>query len=468
MRFPRAMAGACLTLAVLATACGGGGEEGGAEGGGGGGEPIQFWSTFIEPDRVETQNNIIEAFTEATGVEVELVTIEEDELPQQIIANAASGTLPEVISHSLDFTAGWAQQGLIDPEAANAVVESLGRDTFNERALELATVEDQVASVPSDAWGQLLVYRRDLFEQAGLEPPDTYERILAAAEALNDPAGQRFGITASTDPADVFTQQTFEHFALANGCRLVDGDEVALNSPECVEAIDTYRTLITDYSPGSVQSVDTTRSTYFAGQAAMLLWSPYILDEMAGLRQDTLPNCPECADNPRFLAENSGFVPAFSGSGGEPSQYGQVNYFAIGAGSDTEPAQQFVEYLLSDGYLDWLSIAPEAQFPMRSGTAEDAELYVNEWQNLEIGVDEKAPLSEVYDQEVIDTLVSGTEQFDRWGFEAGYGTLVSSVYESLIVPQTLAEVLEGGLDAEGAAEQLSTEAAEQLEQLDAG
>lgn len=466
MRFPRAMAGAGLALAVLATACGGGSEEGGAEGGAG--EPIQFWSTFVEPDRVERQNAMIAKFTEATGVEVELVTIAEDELPQQMIANVASGTLPEVIAHSLEFTSGWAEQGLIDAAAANAVVENLGRDTFNERALELATVEDQVASVPADAWGQLLIYRRDLFEEAGLEPPDTYERILAAAEALHDPGGQIFGITASTDPADVFTQQTFEHFALANGCRLIDGDEIALNSPECVEAIETYRTLITDYSPGSVQSVDTTRSTYFAGQAAMLLWSPYILDEMAGLRQDTLPNCPECADNPLFLAENSGFIPAFSGSGGEPSQYGQVNYFAIGAGSDTEPAQQFVEFLLSDGYLDWLSIAPEAQFPMRTGTEEDPELYATEWRNLEIGVDDKAPLSEVYPEDVIDTLVEGTEQFDRWGFEAGYGSLVSSLYESLIVPQTLAEVLDGGLEPEAAAEQLSTEATEQLEQLDAG
>jgi multiple sugar transport system substrate-binding protein len=465
MKSPRGIATVCLTLAVLATACGGGSDE---AGGGGEGGAIQFWSTLIEPDRVEKQNQIIADFTEATGVEVELVSVAEDELPQLMVSNAASGTLPEVVAHSLEFTAGWVEQGLIDPEAASAVVESLGRDTFNQRALELATVDDQVASVPADAWGQLVVYRRDLFEEAGLEPPDTYERMLAAAEALHDPGGQRFGITASTDPADVFTQQTFEHFALANGCRLVDGDEVALGSPECVEAIDTYRTLINDFSPGSVQSVDTTRSTYFAGQAAMVIWSPFILDELAGLRQDALPNCPECTDNPRFLAENSAFVPAFSGSGGEPSQYGQVSYFAIGAGSDTEPAQQFVEFLLSDGYLDWLSIAPEGQFPMRAGNADDPEAYVNGWRELEIGVDDRAAMSEIYGEDVIDTLVEGTEQFDRWGFEAGYGSLVSSVYESLIVPQTLAEVLDGSLEPQAAAEQLATEATEQLDSLDVG
>ncbi len=300
---------ALAVLAVIAAGCGGGSDEGG--GGGAEGEPIQFWTGFIEPDRIEAQNEIIQRFTEETGIEVELVSVAEDELSNLMVSNAASGSLPEVVYHPVEFAIGWAEQGLLDPAAANAAVESLGRDTFNQRALELATFEEEVASVPADAWGQLLVYRSDLFEAAGLEPPDSYEAILTAAETLNDPGASLYGITASTDPADVFTQQTFEHFALANGCRLVEGDEVALGSDACVEAIETYETLINDFSPGSVQNVDTTRATYFAGQAAMLIWSPFILDELAGLRNDALPTCPECADNPRFLAENSAFVPAF-------------------------------------------------------------------------------------------------------------------------------------------------------------
>lgn len=463
-------AAALIALAVLAAACGGSEDGGGGEAeGGGGGEPIQFWTTLIEPDRVQAQNAIIQRFTEESGIEVELVSVAEDELANLMVSNAASGTLPEVVYHPIEFAIGWAEQGLLDPDAASAAVESLGRDTFNERALELATFSDQVASVPADAWGQLLVYRTDLFEAAGLEPPDSYENILAAAEALNDPGASLYGITASTDPADVFTQQTFEHFALANGCQLVEDDEVALGSEACAGAIDTYRQLITEFSPGSVQNVDTTRATYFAGQAAMVIWSPFILDELAGLRNDALPTCPECADDPRFLAENSGFVPAFSGEGGDPSQYGAIAYLGIGAGSDVEPAQQFVEFLVSDGYLDWLAIAPEGQFPMRTGTADDPEEYVNGWRELEIGVDEQAAMSEIYGDEVIDTLIAGTEQFDRWGFEEGYGSLVSSVYSSLIVPQTLAEVLDGGLEPQAAAEELQAQGAEQLEALpDAG
>ena len=37
--------------------------------------------------------------------------------------------------------------------------------------------------------------------------------------------------------------------------------------------------------PGN-QDADTTRATYFAGDAAMVIWSSFLLDELAGLRND--------------------------------------------------------------------------------------------------------------------------------------------------------------------------------------
>jgi multiple sugar transport system substrate-binding protein len=450
-------------MIVIAAACGGGDDDGGdggseAAGGEGGGGPIAFWTTEELPDRVATQREIISGFTEETGIEVELNPLTEDELPNLMIANAASGDLPDVVFHGLDFAAGWAEEGLIDPEPANELVDELGRDTFSAPALELATIDEQVVSVPADGWGQLLVYRSDLFEEAGLEPPDTFERILAAAEALHDPENNMSGITLATDPADVFTQQTFEALALANGCDMVDDTgEVTLGSPECADAIEFYAQLVNDFSPGGAQTVDTTRATYFAGEAAMIIWSPFILDEMAGLRDDALPTCPECEDNPAFLAENSGLVGALSGGGTEPAQYGQVSYFGIGADADVESAKQFITYLLNDGYLDWVGMAPEGKFPMRFGTADDPEAFVSEWQDLEAGVDTKAPLSEFYGDEVVQRLEEGVNTFRRWGIGQGAGQQVSTLYETLVVPQTLGEVVDGGLDPQAAAEQMASE-----------
>jgi multiple sugar transport system substrate-binding protein len=420
---------------------------------------IKFWSTETQPARLEKTQAIIDGFTASTGINVQLTATDEDALPQLMLTNAASGTLPDVVFHPLDFTIGWAKAGLLDMDAAAAVIESLGADTFSSGALNLATVDGTPAAVPSDGWGQLLIYRSDLFEAAGLAAPDTFANIQAAAEALNDPANDLYGITASNDPSAVFTQQTFEHFALANGCELVDDSgAITLNSANCVEALDFYTNLLANYSPAGLQDVVSTRATYFAGQAAMIVWSPFIMDEMAGLRDAALPTCTECADNISFLAENSAFMPSFAGPSGSPAQYGQVSYMGIGATDKTEAAQAFVEYWLSDGYVDWLSVAPEGKFPMRQGTSDNPTEYIEAWRGLSTGVDSQAPLADFYSEQVINDLISGSDNFARWGFTQGEGELVSAVYSTLIVPTAIDEVLSGTSPEDAAADmQLAAE-----------
>ena len=61
-----------------------------------------------------------------------------------------------MVHHPIDYSIGWAEQGILDVEAAAAVVESLGADTFNANALALASQDDQPVAVPADGWGQLL------------------------------------------------------------------------------------------------------------------------------------------------------------------------------------------------------------------------------------------------------------------------------------------------------------------------
>lgn len=461
-----------LVLTLVATACSsddssdttttvasGGGDSGGDSGG----ETvtIKFWSTETQPARLEKTQEIIDGFTAATGIEVQLTATDEDALPQLMLTNAASGTLPDVVFHPLDFTVGWASAGLLDTAAAQEVVNNLGAGTFSEGALALATVDGTVAAVPSDGWGQLLIYRSDLFEAAGLEAPDTFDKIEAAAAALNDPGNNLYGITASNDPSAVFTQQTWEHFALANGCELVDSSgAVTLNTPQCTEALEFYTNLLTNYSPEGLQDVVSTRATYFAGQAAMIVWSPFIMDEMAGLRDAALPTCPECGDDIAYLAKNSAFVPSFAGPSGAPAQYGQVSYMGIGMTEKTDAAKAFVEYWLSDGYVDWLSVAPEGKFPMRRGTSDGDSSFIEAWRGLSTGVDRQAPLADYYAEDVISNLIEGSSNFARWGFVQGEGELVGAVYSTLIVPQAIDSVLSGAASASEATAEMQ-EAAEQ-------
>ncbi|NYV78589.1 ABC transporter substrate-binding protein, partial [Streptomyces sp. UH6] len=420
---------------------------------------ITVWSQESLPDRIAATEKVIDRFRRESGVQVELVGVTEAQLPQLIMSAAASGTLPDVIGAA---TLGqiWQMHGneLLNTRIPGRVVEGLGPATFDANALALASEGPTRLAVPSDAWLQLLVYRKDRFEERRLPPPDTYARMLDAAKRLT--GGGLDGASVATDPADVFTSQSFENLALANDCRLVEAGRVALESPPCERAFSVYDRLARDHGAPGTQTVDSTRATYFAGRSSMVIWSSFVLDEMAGLRSDALPSCPECADDPRFLAANSGVVTSIEGPDAEgPAQFGEVTSWAVTRTAEEEASRRFVEYMMGPGYEGWFGMAPEGKIPVRRGTAGEPDRYLRAWRSSDLGVDTRRPIDEVYPPELLDRLVDGVHRMGRWGIAQGHGALVGAAGGELPVSKAIGAMTGGQLSPAGAAAQADEEVA---------
>ena len=413
---------------------------------------LTVWTNESQPDRMKATEAILADFSKKTRIKTELVPVPEDSLATLTINAAAAGELPDVVlATPIGDSHVYAKEQLFDAEAAQKVVERLGKDTFSERALSLVSNDGVATGVPSDGWGQLLIYRRDLFDEAGLEAPQTLEDVRAAAEKLN--ADSVAGIVLGTAPGDAFTAETFEHIGLAFGCGLVDErGEVTFDSPECVEALEWYGDLAKNYSVEGSQTLESTRATYFAGEAAMMFWSPFLLDGMAGLRADTKPTCPECKRDPYFLAEHSGLVGPLRGTSGDPKQFGSISTFNISVDANTKRAQKLVEYMMSEGYPRWLALSPQGKYPVRLGDEDDPRRFAKAWAELESGVQRKVPLREVYSRASIASLAEGVRTFDRWGFEQGQGALVGALSAEQPIATAVADVI-GGDDPAAVAEE---------------
>lgn len=420
---------------------------------------ITFWSNEFQPERVERQNEIIAAFEAANpGVEVELVVADENLMDQLMTLNVAAGTPPDVVLHPLQLSAKWYNQGLLDADFATEIINTLGPDTFSAGALSLLARPDGDGwiAIPSDGWGQMLVYRSDLFEAAGLEAPTSYANIMSAAETLNDPENGFIGFCGANSASEVYTWQVFEHIALANGATFIDADgNITFDSPAMVEAIQFYADLMTNYGPTESDWYWLqTRAEYLAGNCGMTIWSPFILDEMAGLRDSVLPTCPECADDPAYIAENSDFVSAISGySNDVPAAWGSVNSIGLGPNASPEAAA-FAEFWFNDTYLDALGIAAEGKFPMRLGTADNPTQFVEGWGALDVGVDRRAPLSDFYSADDLSTIVAGSDGYTRMGYDVGQSVLASAIGSQFFIQDNLVAVLNGDLTAQEAAEEI--------------
>ncbi|MCR8549788.1 extracellular solute-binding protein [Salipiger sp. P9] len=421
-----------------------------------GAETIRFWTTEEQPERLARQEAMAAAFAEASGHEVEVIPVTESELGTRATAAYAAGDLPDVIYHPLSYALPWAEAGILDPEAATDVIEDLGADTFAPGALAMASFEDGYASVPVDGWTQMILYRKDLFDAAGLEAPTSYAAVETALEALHNPPSM-YGFVAATKVDEAFMSQVLEHVFLANGVSPVGPDGFApLDEAKTTEVLEFYKTIAEASPPGDLYW-DQSRTLYFSGNAAMIIWSPFILDELAGLR-DSAP--PTINDDPTSteLASKTGIVTNFSGpSNPDGAAWASLNFFGITSDAATDAAEAFVEYSLDQGYVETLAIAPEGKFPIRRGTADAPEKFVTEWSKLPVGVDRKAPLGDLYPQEMIDEIVAGLDVAQRWGVADGQLALASKMINSQAVNRVVREYIDGQIDAPAAVARLNEE-----------
>ena len=447
MSFNFRLAGAVSGLALIASVSAAVAQE------------IRVWTTETQPARLERQQQMAADYEAASGVKVEMIPVDEGEYSTRATAAFAAGDLPDVIYFPLQHALPWVEAGILDAEAAQEVLESLGADTFAPGGVAMAQTDDGVAGVPVDGWTQMVVYRKDLFEEKGLAAPTTYANVLAAVEALHNPP-EMFGFVAATKVDEGFMSQVLEHVLLANGATPVDENGFSgFDEAKTVEALEFYKAIAEASPPGELYWKQS-RELYFAGQAAMIIWSPFIMDELAGLR-DAAPVTINDDPTSRELANATGFITNFAGpSNPAGAAWADTRYFGITADADTEAAQDFVEFAVSEGYLDTLAIAPEGKFPIRNGTADNPTAYIDGWSKLDVGVDRRAPLSELYPADVIANIVSGLDVGQRWGVSEGQLGLASKIINSQAINRVTREFIDGTISATDAVAKMNAELSE--------
>ncbi len=253
--------------------------------------------------------------------------------------------------------------------------------------------------------------------------------------------------------------QVLEHVFLANGVTPVDANGFKpLEEKATIEVLEFYKAISVASPPGELYWKQS-RELYFAGKAAMIIWSPFILDELAGLR-DAAPVTINDDPTTRDLAAATGIVTSFAGpSNPGGAAWADVRYFGITSDADFDAAIQFVEYSMSDGYMQTLSIAPEGKFPVRPGNSGNASAYRDAWAKLPVGVDRKAPLSELYAPEMMAEIVGGLNTAQRWGVSEGQLSLASKILNTKVINRLVREYMDGVRDGAATVAALNEELA---------
>ena len=113
------------------------------------------------------------------------------------------------------------------------------------------TIGEQIFAVPWDSGPVVTFYRRDLYEQAGINPGEieTWDDFIAAGQTLDEATGAKMLWFDFSDDG------VWRELANQNGCFYFDneGSEITVNQPGCVDAMETMKKL---YDSNVVSIVD--------------------------------------------------------------------------------------------------------------------------------------------------------------------------------------------------------------------
>lgn len=416
-------------------------------------DTITMWTMEEQPDRMARQEKMAADFNRKTGHTVNVVAVSEKDIATRATAAFAAGDLPDILNHTVQHLLPFAEAGILDTGAATDVVDDLGLNTFAAGPINMAKADGDIVSVPTDGWTQLVVYRKDLFKAAGLNPPKTFADIEAAIAALHNPPSMH-GFVAATKIDETYMMQLIEHISLAAGYNPVNADgSINEDTTNLKTTLSFYKT-IADASPEGDLYWKQSREMYLGGKAAMIIWSPSLLDELGGLR-DSAPVTINDDPTSKALAKDTGFVTVFAGPG-NPSgaAYADVRYLGITADANANVAGEFIKFALSSGYGDWLGMAPEGKFPVRMGNWGGDKSYEKLWASLDVGVDRKEPLANIYPKNVIDDIVAGLAVGDRWGVKDGQLATASKIVNARVMSQVIRKYIDGEVSLDDAAAEI--------------
>ncbi|MFC7327194.1 sugar ABC transporter substrate-binding protein [Marinactinospora rubrisoli] len=278
-RRPRgARPAAALLAAVLLAGCGGPG-----------GTPDEPATTITELDYYTDEqgsaawDEILATCEERTGITIERQSIPPDQMLQQVLQQVGSRSLPDLLFIDNPQLQQIAETGALTPLGGYGI----DTDGYFPSIVEAGTHDGELYGLAPGVNGLALFYDRTLFDEAGIEPPTTWEELRAAAIELS--TEDRYGLAFSAIPAEEGTWQ-FLPFFWSNGAELAD-----LDSPEAVGALEYVSGLVAD---GAVSASvlewnqNDVADQFVSGNAAMMVngsWNLARLREEPGLDYGVVP-----------------------------------------------------------------------------------------------------------------------------------------------------------------------------------
>ncbi len=293
---------------------------------------IPFFTTESDPAQLAALQTIIQEYQALhPDVEVDIVLASPASRGRRLLTSLASGADLGIFEIEPTLMPEWVDSGYLLP--LDDVANAIGENDFVPGSLFRANNHVYALPYATSVYG--LWVRKDLFEQAGLALPSTYDEVLTAARKLTH-AGM-YGIALPAGQ-NIATVNYFSTFLWQNGTDYFSCDgKVVFGQPQALEAVKRWSEL-TKFAPPGFTTWDYSEQidAFLSGQVAMTMYGGRLGVQLASTH-------PELEDKVTVI---------FPPWGKEKVTLGVWSRFAIASGTKNQAdAKDFLRFLVSGNQL---------------------------------------------------------------------------------------------------------------------
>ena len=327
---------------------------------------LVFWHSFAQEARQEVMSQMAKNFeNENPGVTIEIEVLPWNSFDDKWKVGKNTGLLPDVSSVLPDVAFTAASYDLLTP--MDEIVDEIGRDKFYEGPLKIMTMDGNLIALPFYNHARVLWYRKDLLEEKGIAPPETFDELMEAAKAVHNPP-EVYGMPMPSKTSDGIGPLWLYVFAKNMGENLVTPDGRSnLNTQGVIDALQYYADMYKVVSPQeTVNWGDSeTNDAFNMGKSAFFMQSSFTLSNINSA-------------NPELLDKIGALPPPVKNKGDKAEFMAEYVCFALWKNSKHPEAAK--EFLLSlyetDNYVKFLHLVPGGMIPILKEVAE-SEAYLN-------------------------------------------------------------------------------------------
>ncbi|PWL42400.1 MAG: sugar ABC transporter substrate-binding protein [Clostridiales bacterium] len=331
---------------------------------------ITFWHSFTQPDREAAIAKVCKEFeAKHPGVKVDIEIYPWATFHTKWTTGLATKALPDISTALVDEAIMMAKSDATVP--VDDVIDQIGRDRFVQKPLKILSYDDKNYAIPFYTHCRVLLYRKDVFAEKNIEPPETWQELIAASKAVTDPSKNQYGLVIPMSKSDYIATSFLYIISESLGAHLVKSDgTVDLTSPKMQESINILLDLYKAGSPeGSINYASKEENDmFFQGKSTIDINTGF---NITGVRDSA----------PQYY-DQIGIVPTPVENKGDPRNSGFADYISLVVWKNAKYPELTKELLMDlyqdDNYIDFLHCTPGGMLPALTDIAESEKYLDNE------------------------------------------------------------------------------------------